>query len=153
MQPTRLLLLSTAALAAASTGALAQVSTSLTADSSAEILLDGVRTFNGDVSQAFFNIQGDDDTFARFAVVDFASPDFGADVTDLSDVTLSLTQDNAGFSTSGNFVVFIASDTSAITVDSAAGVHFQRRHDRPELRPAGDRRPVRHPVRRRRHEL
>ena len=103
---------------AAPAAALAQQDVDLTADFSAEVLLDGVREFDGGVSTAFFNVQGDDDEFARFAVADFTAPDLGADVTDVSDFTLSLTQDNAGFSANGSLAFFLTDASTEINVDS-----------------------------------
>jgi len=89
----------------------------------AQVEEDEIDAFSGNVDQAFFNVQGDDDQFTVYSLVDFDSSQLG--LTGLStgqvaSISLGLTQSNAGFSTNGGLEFFLASDTRAITLSDTA---------------------------------
>ena len=67
----------------------------------------------GDFGKAFFNIEGPSNgDFASFGVADFDSTTLGIDFTvgDISGVTVTLTQDNAAFTTDGVINFYITED-------------------------------------------
>ncbi|MEM6912248.1 MAG: hypothetical protein AAF555_11800 [Verrucomicrobiota bacterium] len=93
----------------------------ITGTFSAQVEEDEIDAFSGAVDQAFFNVQGDDDAFTVYSLVDFPTTSIslpsGAQVVGLS---LSLTQSNAFFSSDGGLEFFLASDTRAIDLSDSA---------------------------------
>ncbi|MEL7449516.1 MAG: endonuclease/exonuclease/phosphatase family protein [Pseudomonadota bacterium] len=91
-------------------------STSLAAADNATVQSGGPRP--GDSGKTFFNIQGSGNgEFAGFGVADFnlgAVPD---NVTEVTGLTLSLTESNAGFTTDGLFSVF-TTDATAVSIQA-----------------------------------
>ena len=82
-----------------------------------------IRDFMGEVNTAFFNVQGDDDDFVVYSLVDFDTTSIdtsGGTVSGISSLTLDLSQANAVFSTSGDLAFFLASDTRAVEVTDTA---------------------------------
>ena len=92
----------------------------LTAVFSAQVEEDEIDAFSGAVDEAFFNVQGDDDAFTVYSFADFDSPGVSVAFTDLTSISLELSQDNAFFSANGALEFFVATDTRAVdTSDSA----------------------------------
>ncbi|MEL6107821.1 MAG: PEP-CTERM sorting domain-containing protein [Planctomycetota bacterium] len=95
----------------------------VTATFSAQVEEDEIDAFGGEVDQAFFNVQGDDDAFTVYTLADFDSAMLGLSNLSIGDVTgisLSLAQDNAFFSADGALEFFLAEDTRVVTLDDTA---------------------------------
>lgn len=92
---------------------------SLTAVFSAQVEEDEIDDFNGELDMAFFNVQGDDDAFTVYTLVDFDTSMIGQ-VTGISGITLDLTQSNAFFSANGGLEFFLAEDTRAVDLTDTA---------------------------------
>lgn len=79
----------------------------------------GIRIFSGNTSTLFWNVQGDDDGFAVFSVADF---DFSAatdpTAVDVTNVSLDLSEDPAGFGNSGLLMVFAVTDNDPNLIDA-----------------------------------
>ena len=86
---------------------------------SAQVEEDEIDPFGAGVDQAFFNVQGDDDPFTVYSIVDFSTAGIGP-VSTIADLELDLTQSNAFFSASGALEFFLASDTRAVDVTDTA---------------------------------
>lgn len=116
MKPTVLTFAATALLAAS----MSTQANELTSVFSAQVEEDEIDAFSGAVDQAFFNVQGDDDAFTVYSFTDFSSPGVSSAFTDLTSVSLELTQSNAFFSANGALEFFVASDTRAVDLDDTA---------------------------------
>jgi hypothetical protein len=82
----------------------------------------------GAAGKNFFNMQGSaNNQFASFGVADFdlgAVPPLGFTATDVTNVTLSLTQANAGFSAPGDVSVFLT-DKTGVNIQPGSSIAFQ----------------------------
>lgn len=94
-----------------------------TIDSSASAIfeIDGLDTFGGGtgIGTFFLNTQGDGDAFSEFGVIDFdttgaIAPTLGAG--DFLQLSLSLSQSVAGFSTAGDVDFFLATENAEIVL-------------------------------------
>ncbi len=97
----------------------ANAQTSLTSVFSAQVEEDEIDAFEGAVDQAFFNVQGDDDAFTVYSLVDFDTAGLGT-VAGIQSLGFDLTQDNAFFSADGGLEFFLASDTRAVDLNDSA---------------------------------
>lgn len=86
---------------------------------SAEIREDEIREFGGEVNTAFVNVQGDDDEFTVYSLVDFDSSSIGQ-VTGITSLSLDLAQATAGFSMPGDLEFFLATDTRVVDLTDTA---------------------------------
>ena len=103
------------------------ISTSAIADNvtldsvfSAQVELNEIDAFGGAVDQAFFNVQGDDDDFSVYSLVDFDTAAAGGSSAGLVSLTLQLTQSNAFFSSDGGLEFFLAEDTRDVDLADSA---------------------------------
>ena len=97
---------------------------SLTAVFSAQVEEDGIDDFtpmDGEpsIDQAFFNVQGDDDAFTVYSLVDFDTSSIGQ-VSAITSLSLDLGQANAFFSADGDMEFFLAADTRAVDLTDTA---------------------------------
>ena len=92
---------------------------SLTAVFSAQIEEDEIDAFMDDVDMAFFNVQGDDDMFTVYSLVDFDTTSIGQ-VAGIDSLSLDLPQSNAFFSAAGDMEFFLATDTRVVDVTDPA---------------------------------
>ncbi|MEO1526213.1 MAG: PEP-CTERM sorting domain-containing protein [Planctomycetota bacterium] len=95
----------------------------VTANFSAQVEEDEIDAFNGNVDQAFFNVQGDDDEFTVYTLADFDSAMLGLSnlsIGDVNGISLSLAQSNAFFSSNGAVEFFLAEDTREVTLSDSA---------------------------------
>lgn len=97
----------------------ASAQTTLTGVFSAQVEEDEIDDFGGAVDQAFFNVQGDDDVFTVYSLVDFDTAGIGP-AASVSGLTLNLTQSNAGFTADGGLEFFLASDTRTVDLTDTA---------------------------------
>ena len=95
------------------------ISADLTGVFSAQIEEDEIDAFGGNVDTAFFNVQGDDDMFTVYSLVDFDTSSIG-EVSTINSLSLELTQSNAFFSTNGGLEFFLASDTRTVDLNDSA---------------------------------
>ena len=86
---------------------------------SAQVEEDEIDAFGTDVDMAFFNVQGDDDMFTVYSLVDFDTSTIG-EVSAINSLSLELTQSNAFFSANGGLEFFLASDTRSVDINDAA---------------------------------
>ena len=86
---------------------------------SAQVEEDEIDGFMGEVDDAFFNVQGDDDDFTVYSLVDFETTSIGQ-VSAITSLTLDLSQANADFSADGDVEFFLATDTRDVDVDDSA---------------------------------
>ena len=91
----------------------------LTSVFSAQVEEDEIDAFMDEIDLAFFNVQGDDDAFTVYSLVDFDTSSIGQ-VTGITSLTLDLSQSNAFFSADGDIEFFLASDTRVVDVTDAA---------------------------------
>ena len=92
---------------------------SLTSVFSAQVEEDEIDVFMDAPDQAFFNVQGDDDAFTVYTLVDFDTSMIGQ-VTGITSLSLDLTQANAFFSADGDLEFFLASDTRVVDLTDSA---------------------------------
>jgi hypothetical protein len=97
----------------------AQGQVDLTTVFSAQVEEDEIDAFNGDVDQAFFNVQGDDDAFTVYSLADFDTAGIGQ-VASIDSIDLDLAQSNAGFSATGGLEFFLATDTRVVDLNDTA---------------------------------
>ena len=71
------------------------------------------------IDQAFFNVQGDDDAFTVYSLVDFDTSTIGQ-VSAVTSISLDLGQANAFFSADGGLEFFLAADTRAVELTDTA---------------------------------
>lgn len=71
------------------------------------------------IDQAFFNVQGDDDGFTVYSLVDFDTSTIGQ-VSAVTSISLDLGQSNAFFSVDGGLEFFLAVDTRAVELTDTA---------------------------------
>jgi len=95
----------------------------LTSVFSANVEEDEIDDFMGELNQAFFTVQGDDDGFTVYTLVDFDTT--GVDLsagaaTSITSLTLELTQSNPFFSADGDVEYFLASDTRVVDLTDPA---------------------------------
>ncbi|QEG22550.1 PEP-CTERM sorting domain-containing protein [Mariniblastus fucicola] len=91
----------------------------LTSVFSAQVEEDEIDAFSGDVDQAFFNVQGDDDQFTVYSFADFDTAGIGA-VSDIAGLSMDLAQSNAAFSADGALEFFLATDTRVVDLNDTA---------------------------------
>ena len=97
-----------------------QTSAALAGVFSAQVEEDEIDAFgDGQVNMAFFNVEGDDDMFTVYSLVDFDTGSIGA-VSAINSLSLELTQSNAFFSANGGLEFFLASDTRAVELTDTA---------------------------------
>ncbi len=102
-----------------------QPTAALTSVFSAQVEQNGVDSFDGNVATAFFNVQGDDDGFAVYSLVDFDTSSIG-EVSAINSLSIELTQSNAFFSANGGMEFFLASSTRQVgTADPARFISSQ----------------------------
>ena len=97
---------------------------SLTAVFSAQIEEDEIDAFTPAgadpvVDTAFFNVQGDDDLFTVYSLVDFDTSSIG-EVSAINSLSLDLGQANAFFSADGDMEFFLAMDTRTVDLTDTA---------------------------------
>ena len=95
----------------------------LTAVFSAQVEEDEIDAFGEGIDLAFFNVQGDDDFFTVYSLVDFdpSSIDtMGGTVSSITSLSLDIAQSNAFFSASGDIEFFLASDTRVVDLTDTA---------------------------------
>lgn len=98
------------------------VPVSLNSVFSAQVEEDEIDPFGMGVDEAFFNVQGDDDAFTVYSLVDFDTTGLGP-ASAVFGFSLELTQSNAFFTADGALEFFLASDTRA--VDTTDPARFQ----------------------------
>ncbi len=100
----------------------AQTTVTTVANANATVQPAGVRTGNN--GTIFFNVQGSaNGGFASFGVLDFQpAATAGSDITGLS---LSLTQSNASFTANGTYDVYLTSETSVSIAAGASPLQYQ----------------------------
>ena len=96
-----------------------QTSAALTSVFSAQVQEDQIDSFFGQLDSGFFNVQGDDDEFTVYSLVDFDTSSIGQ-VSAINTLSLELAQANAFFSTDGGLEFFLASDTRAVDLNDTA---------------------------------
>jgi len=96
-----------------------QTSASLTSVFSAQIKEDQIDSFLGEIDSRFFNVQGDDDPFTVYSLVDFDTSSIGQ-VLAINSLSLDLTQSNIFFSAPGGLQFFLASDTRPVDLNDTA---------------------------------
>lgn len=96
-----------------------QTSAALTSVFSAQVEEDEIDAFNGVIDTAFFNVQGDDDAFTVYSLVDFDTSSIG-EISAINSLSLELTQSNPSFSAPGGLEFFLASDTRDVLLTDAA---------------------------------
>jgi hypothetical protein len=112
------------AVAVAPSLAAAQVAIDVEASDNATVQPAGPRSGGG--GKAFFNVEGSTNgTFASFGVVDFVVP---STCTDLSGLSLALTQDNAGFTTDGPVSVYLT-DATGVDIQPGSSITYQAGSD------------------------
>jgi hypothetical protein len=116
MKPTVLTFATTALLAAS----MSTQANELTSVFSAQVEENEIDAFSGAVDQAFFNVQGDDDNFTVYSFADFDSPGVTQAFTDITSLSLDLTQSNAFFSANGGLEFFLATDTRTVDLNDTA---------------------------------
>ncbi len=99
--------------------AVAQVSANLTGVFSAQVEEDEIDASNGGIDQAFFNVQGDDDAFTVYSLVDFDTSSIG-EVSAINSLSLDLTQSNIFFSAAGGLEFYLATDTREVLLTDSA---------------------------------
>ena len=103
--------------------ALSEPSAALTGVFSAQVEEDEIDAFDSFgtdvVDMAFFNVQGDDDAFTVYSLVDFDTSSIG-EVAAINSLSIELTQSNAFFSADGGVEFFLASDTRAVGLNDTA---------------------------------
>lgn len=104
---------------------LSQPTAALPSVFSAQVEEDEIDGFGGNVDTAFFNVQGDDDAFTVYSLVDFDTSSIG-EVSAINSLSIELTQSNAFFSADGGLEFFLASDTRQVaTTDPARYISDQ----------------------------
>ena len=96
-----------------------QTSAVLTSVFSAQVEEDEIDAFGEEVNSAFFNVQGDDDAFTVYSLVDFDTSSIGQ-VLAINSLSLELTQSNPAFSANGGLEFFLASDTRVVELTDTA---------------------------------
>ena len=96
-----------------------QTSVELTGVFSAQVEEDEIDAFGTEVDTAFFNVQGDDDAFTVYSLVDFDTSSIGQ-VSAINSLSLELAQSNTFFSANGGLEFFLASDTRAVDLTDTA---------------------------------
>ena len=91
----------------------------LTATFSAQVEEDEIDPRDDGVDSDFFNVQGDDDAFTVYSLVDFDTSSIGQ-VSAVTGISLDLTQSNAFFSADGGILFFLAADTRPVGIDDTA---------------------------------
>ena len=90
---------------------------------SAQIEEDEIDPFGEGVDMAFFNVQGDDDFFTVYSLIDFDTSSIdttsGA-ISGIDSLSLDIAQSNIFFTVAGDLEFFLASDTRVVTVDDPA---------------------------------
>ena len=99
--------------------ALSEPSAALTSVFSAQVEEDEIDPFGGGVDMAFFNVQGDNDAFTVYSLVDFDTSSIG-EISAIDSLSIELTQSNAFFSANGGLEFFLASDTRVVDLDDPA---------------------------------
>ncbi len=86
---------------------------------SAQVEEDEIDAFGDGIDTAFFNVQGDDDAFTVYSLVDFDTSSIG-EISSINSLSLELTQSNAFFSASGGLEYFLATDTRDVLLTDSA---------------------------------
>ncbi|MEM6394493.1 MAG: PEP-CTERM sorting domain-containing protein [Planctomycetota bacterium] len=92
----------------------------LTSTFSAQVEEDEIDAFSGAVDQAFFNVQGDDDEFTVYSLVDFDTSPIIGPATSVTALSLDIAQSNIFFTANGGLEFFLATDTRAIDLNDSA---------------------------------
>jgi exonuclease III len=86
---------------------------------SAQVEEDEIDASEDGVNSAFFTVQGDDDRFTVYSLVDFDTSLLG-EVSAIDSLSIELTQSNIFFSASGGLEFFLATDTRAVDLNDSA---------------------------------
>ncbi|MEO0422968.1 MAG: endonuclease/exonuclease/phosphatase family protein [Pseudomonadota bacterium] len=107
-----------------SLSAVAQQTQRVAAFDNATVQPAGVRP--GDAGRRFFNIEGSaNGDFASFAVADFDLGVITSKVIDVTELTLLITQSNAGFTTDGAYAVYRTDETGVSIQESDSPLTYQ----------------------------